>query len=97
MKGQLVLLYFIALTIPLLLGITAWQSSRYAALERQVGQLEVDQVEWIENNKSLIAGIAVLSSPGRIEKIAKNELGLSKIHPENVLQIRIEGRKSLDG
>jgi cell division protein FtsL len=96
-KGQLVLLYFIALTIPLLLGITAWQSSRYAALEQQVGQLEVDQVEWIENNKSLIAGIAVLSSPGRIEKIAKNELGLSKIHPEHVLQIRIKGSKSLDG
>ncbi|MDR1031171.1 MAG: septum formation initiator family protein [Treponema sp.] len=97
MKGQLVILYIIALTIPLLLGLSAWQSSRYAALERQVEQLEADQEAWIENNKNLIAGIAVLSSPERIEKIARNELGLSKIHPENVLQIRIERSKGLDG
>jgi cell division protein FtsL len=96
-KGQLVLLYVIALTIPGLLGITAWQSSRYAALEQKVEQLEVEQVEWIENNKNLIAGIAVLSSPGRIEKIARDELGLSKIRPEAVLQIRIERGKRLDG
>jgi cell division protein FtsL len=91
-KKQLIFLYFIALSIPLFLGIIAWQSSRYAALEREVKQLEVSQEEWIENNKRLIAGVAVLSSPKRIEKIARDELGLSKVHPEDVLQIRIERR-----
>lgn len=93
MKRWLILLYFFALTIPLFLGITAWQSSRYAALERDVKQLEVDQEVWIESNKRLIAGIAVLSSPGRIEKIARDELGLTKIRPEDVLQIRIDSER----
>jgi cell division protein FtsL len=99
MKRWFILLYFIALTIPFFLGITAWQSSRYAALEQEVEQLEINQELWIESNKRLIAGIAVLSSPRRIEKIAREELGLSKIYPEHVLQIRIdrERRKRPDG
>ncbi|MDR2536106.1 MAG: septum formation initiator family protein [Treponema sp.] len=93
MKRRLILLYFFALTIPFFLGITAWQSSRYAALERDVKRLEDEQEVWIESNKRLIAGIAVLSSPERIEKIARDELGLSKIRPEDVLQIRIENER----
>jgi cell division protein FtsL len=91
MKRWYVLLYVIAVTIPLFLGLNAWQSSRYAALEQEIGRLEDAQAEWIESNKRLIAGIAVLSSSERIEFIAKNELELYRIAPEDVLQIRIEG------
>jgi cell division protein FtsL len=79
------------LTIPLLLGLNAWQASRYAGLEREIGRLEDAQTEWVESNKRLIAGIAVLSSPERIEHIAVKELELERIAPEDVLQIRIEG------
>jgi cell division protein FtsB len=84
-----VLLYFIVLTIPLFLGFTAWQSARYADLERDVRRLSAAQENWIESNKRLIAGIAVLSSTERIEHIAKNDLGLVKKYPEEVLQIHI--------
>jgi cell division protein FtsL len=86
-----VLLYVIVFTIPLCLGLSAWQSSRYTALEREISRLEEAQAEWIESNKRLIAGIAVLSSPERIEHIAQYELDLDRIQPEHVLQIRIEG------
>ena len=89
MKRRL-LLYFAVFSIPLLLGLNAWQSSRYTALQREMRRLEEAQGEWVESNKRLIAGIAVLSSPGRIEHIAQTELGLRKIMPENVLQIKIE-------
>jgi cell division protein FtsL len=84
-------LYLIVLTIPLFLGVNAWQSSRYAGLEREVSRLEDAQAEWIESNKRLIAGIAVLSSSERIEFIARNELELDRIQPEDVLMIRIDG------
>ena len=84
------LLYFFALTIPVFLGIAAWQSVRYVALDRNVRRLEAAQEDWVENNKKLIAGIAVLSSTSRIEQVAVHDLGLSKIHPEDVLQVRIE-------
>jgi cell division protein FtsL len=90
---RFLLLYFLALTLPLFLGVSVWQSRKYAALQREVGTLEVIQEEWIESNKRLIAGIALYSSPDRIEHIASKELGLIKKQPEEILQVRIEGRR----
>jgi cell division protein FtsL len=87
------LLYFFVLTIPLFLGLTAWQSVRYSELDRNVRRLEAAQERWIESNNRLIAGIAVLSSSSRIEQVAIRDLGLRKMPPENVLQIRIDGGK----
>ena len=85
------LLYFIVLSIPFFLGIVAWQSVRYAKLDKDVRRLEAVQENLVEKNKKLIAGIAVLSSSRRIEQVAVHDLGLSKVQPENVLQVRIEG------
>lgn len=86
-----IMIYFFVLSVPLLLALNAWQAERYSDLRKDVKKLEASQEEWLESNKRLIAGIAVLSSPERIEYIASNELGFEKIHPESVLQIRIEG------
>ena len=85
------LLYFFVLTIPVFLGITVWQSIRYTEIERNTRRLEAAQADWVEKNNKLIAGIAVLSSSSRIEQIAVNDLGLAKMQPEDVLQVRIEG------
>jgi cell division protein FtsL len=86
-------LYFVVFSIPLFLGIAAWQSARYAELERETRRLEAVQEDWVESNKRLIAGIAVLASSERINRIAIHDLKLSRIRPEDVLQIRIERRK----
>jgi cell division protein FtsL len=94
MMGRIICIYFVVLTIPLLLGLNAWQSVRYAALERETLRFEDAQEEWIESNKKLIAGIAVLSSPERIENIALKDLELTKIPPESVLQVRIRGGRN---
>ncbi|MDR0389854.1 MAG: septum formation initiator family protein [Spirochaetaceae bacterium] len=91
------LLYVFAFTVPLMLGLVAWQSLRYTAVEKEIARLEEAQREWIDSNKRLIAGIAVLSSAERIEHIAREELRLVKKEPEEVLQIRIEGGKGSDG
>jgi len=91
MIRRYVLFYFFVLTIPILLGLVAWQSTRYAELDRTVRRLEATQEDWLEGNRRLIAGIAVLSSSGRIGRVAVNDLGLTTIRPEHVLQIRIEG------
>jgi cell division protein FtsL len=95
---RFLLLYFLALTLPLFFGIALWQSGKYTALQREVRNLEVVQEEWIESNKRLIAGIALYSSPDRIEHIAAEELGLTRKQPEEILQIKIEGgRGRIDG
>jgi cell division protein FtsL len=92
-----ILLYVLTLTIPLCLGAAAWQSARYTELTWEIEKLESVQEEWVENNKRLIAGIAVLSSSERIENIARKDLGLVKKQPEEVLQIRIMGGPGGDG
>jgi cell division protein FtsL len=92
-----ILLYVLTLTIPLCLGAAAWQSVRYTELTWEIKKLESLQEEWVENNKRLIAGIAVLSSSERIENIAKKDLGLVKKPPEKVLQIKITGGPGDDG
>ena len=85
------LFYFFVLTIPIFLGIVAWQSFRYTEIEKNVKRLEAVQKELVENNRKLIADIAVLSSSSRIEQIAVRDLRLSKIRPEYVLQVNIVG------
>jgi hypothetical protein len=95
---RFVLLYFFALTLPLFLGIAVRQSKQHSVLQRELGRLEVTQEEWIEGNKRLIAEIALLSSPGRIGRIAADELYLTKKQPEEILQIRIENNRGrIDG
>ncbi|MDR3139451.1 MAG: cell division protein FtsL [Treponema sp.] len=96
MIRRYLLIYFMIVTIPLVLGLNVWQSFRYREIERDLGKLEREQEEWVESNKRLIAGIAVLSSSERIARIAV-DLGLIKIQPEDVLQIRIEARRRVDG
>ena len=93
MIRQYWLLYFFVLTIPFFLGIVAWQSIRFTELEKNVGRLEAVQKDWVENNRRLVANIAILSASSRIERIAVQDLRLSKILPEYVLQVSIEGRR----
>jgi cell division protein FtsL len=90
------LVYFMVITIPLFLGLCVWQANRYISLKFRLDRLEKVQVERVEQNKKLIADIAIYSSPERIERIARNELNLYKIRPEDVLQIKIEGGKGHD-
>ncbi|MDR0400785.1 MAG: septum formation initiator family protein [Treponema sp.] len=85
--------YFVALTLPCMLALVAWQSARYVDLEREIAALEKKQTEWVESNNRLIAVIAMLSSSERIDRIARNQLGLIRIKPEDVLQIRITGEE----
>lgn len=89
--------YLLALSVPFLLGLQAWQSARYARVEAEVRALEKAQVEWLESNKRLIAGMAILGSSERIERIAKDELGMFKIRPESVTRVRVASAGGLDG
>jgi cell division protein FtsL len=89
MMKKYIVLYVVVLTIPVFLALNAWQSSRYAGLKQEMKRLEQTQADWIESNKRLIAGNAVLSSARRIEHIARTELNMVKIKPESVSLIKI--------
>jgi cell division protein FtsL len=91
MMKRYLLVYFVALSVPAMLALVSWQSARYGDLERQTAALETEQNDWVEGNKRLIVSIAMFSSSERIEHIAQDQLGLIRIGPEKVLQIKISG------
>jgi cell division protein FtsL len=74
-----------------LLFLNVWQSLRFNQVVKVVVELEEEQKKLLELNKRLIAGTAVLSSPGRIDEIAKDELGLVKTEPSDIIQVELPG------
>jgi len=74
-----------------MLFLNVWQSFRYNQVVRTVVSLEKEQKKLLELNKRLIAGTAVLSSPGRIDELAKDELGLEKREPVDIIQVELPG------
>lgn len=82
-------LYVIFISIPLVMGITVWQSARYAALKREVERNNRIQSELVEQNRKLLTEIAALSASSRIGQLARDRLGLDRKRPEDVVHILI--------
>ena len=82
----IIVLVFIALFF-----LNTWQGYRYQELEQEVGNLELEQKDWLEQNKKIIAALAVLSSPERVEALAVDRLGLKPLKPEDVIKVNIKG------
>jgi cell division protein FtsB len=74
--------------VPLLFCANVWQSYRYSSLKREIARLEAEQQDLLEKNKRNIAGISVLESPGRIDSLGREELGLSRPDAESFITIR---------
>ncbi|MFP4066281.1 MAG: cell division protein FtsL [Spirochaetaceae bacterium] len=77
------------LSVPIALFVNVWQSYRYESLQRETVRLERAQEEAIERNKRLIAGIAVLRSPARIQDLAESELELERSVPARTVFVRV--------
>ncbi len=90
-KTQLTIGIFCAVLTASLVFLNVWQSFRYNETVKTVIELEREQKELLELNKRLIAGTAVLSSPGRIDEIASNDLGLIKTEPSDIIQVELPG------
>ena len=88
-----VLVIFMAASIPALLVVNGIQSKKYAALEREVEELEKKQEELVVQNKKLITDISLLSSSDRIENIAENELGMRKAETEEIVRVEMKDTK----
>ena len=88
MKKVVVLL--LAATVPLLMGLKIWQVQRTQALLSKIETMDREQREWLERNKRLLSAIAVFRSPARIEKLAREKLGLEAgVEPD--LRIELGG------
>jgi hypothetical protein len=92
------LLPTLALAGSLLVIGTVWQAVRYESLAESARNVELQQEDWVEQNRKLAAGIAVLSSRERAATIAAS-LGLEKIAASHRLMIVVpeRGRGSGNG
>lgn len=86
--------FFLTLSIPLLLFLTVWQSSRYTNIERELRDYDKEQYRLIEENKRKISGISILLRSERIEKIAVEQLNMRKALSSEILRIEIGKEKS---
>ncbi len=79
----------LSLMIPAILFAMVWQSYRYSQLEREIARIEQQQYEIIDENRRLISGISVLSTPERISSVAVEDLGMRKVETKEILRISI--------
>lgn len=79
--------------IPSLLVLNTMQAKQYSRLERDTMAIEKKQYEIIEENKRLIASISKLSSPDRIEMIARDTLHMETAQPQDIIRVEVKGKK----
>jgi cell division protein FtsB len=82
-----VLAVAMALLVPGLLFLNAWEGYRYHVLTDEVEGLEKRQKELLEANMAVIAGIAREQSPEKIEEKAISSLGLVPVDQERVTRL----------
>jgi hypothetical protein len=75
------------LSIPVLMMLQVLQGFRYAVAVEEMDSLEVVQKDRLEENKRILAGIAVYDAPQRIYQVARESLELTPAASENVLQV----------
>jgi cell division protein FtsL len=91
MTKYYVLFFLVVLTIPLLLGVNAWQSNECGILRNEIKKLEKSQENAVSENKMAATEIVDLLATGRLEAEAK-KMGMQKKQPEDVILI-VMGRK----
>ncbi len=79
----------VLILLPVLLFANVWQGYRFVQLTRDVSRLEAQQRRSIEENKRLIATIAVLRSPERIREVAEEYLEAEPLRPGQSIRIQI--------
>ncbi len=82
-----IIILALVLTVPVFLSLKVWQVRRYQSLERETRELEQVQRDWLERNKKFLASIAVFRSPARVERLARDRLGLTNDDKEPGLRI----------
>jgi len=91
MKKYYVLLFLLALTIPLFLGVNAWQANECGIIRSEIKNLEKTQENCLDENKTIANEIVNLLTAERLDTEAR-KIGLHKMRPEDVILIVMGGK-----
>lgn len=84
------LFVLLILAVIALFFLNTWQGFRYEQLKRSVRELEIEQKDWLERNKKVIAALAVMSSPARVEALARQRLRLRTLQAGEAVKVVIK-------
>lgn len=76
-------------SIPVFIFINVYQSYSFYMLQQEVYALEAEQKEYFELNKEALSSIALLKSLDRLEKVAVQTFGLSKLKSSQIIHVRL--------
>jgi len=91
MSKSYVVFFAMVLTIPVFLGINAWQSNVCGVIRGNISRIEREQETLVEENRTVAAEIADLLAVDRLENDAVDRLGMTRVSPENVMLIILGG------
>jgi cell division protein FtsL len=91
MKKYYVLLFVLALTIPLFWGINAWQANECGIIRNEIKNLERTQENCLDENRTVANEIDSLLTTDRLDTEAR-KMGLRKVRPENIILIVMGGK-----
>ncbi len=86
-------LIFMLVSVPFSAFMTVYQVFRSEQLRRDISVLAEKQQGLFERNKRMIANIAILRSPERIDELARKELHLKEIDDKRIIHIEITGQE----
>lgn len=89
---RIILIILLAIFIPGLLTLYAFQSQRYTKLYNDVVRLEKKQEMLIEQNNKLISDISLVSNSDEIERKATEELNMHKAEKEDIVRVEISSK-----
>lgn len=86
------------LSVPCMLFMTAYQGARFYAISAELRRLESVQADWVEENRRLLADIAVARSRTRVDASMAGNPGYRTVSPKTTLRIRVvPGTEKQDG
>jgi len=91
MKKYYALLFLLALTIPVFLGINAWQANECGIIRSEIKNLEKTQENSLDENKTIANEIVNLLTAEKLDNEAR-KIGLRKMRPEDVILIVMGGK-----
>lgn len=96
-------LLILVVLVPVLLFLNVFQAVQSHNLQQRLNALQLDEARLLEENKRILASIAVLRSAERIAYIAEGSYDLQILDPERIIRIAPvgqgddESRESSDG
>ena len=93
-----ILFFLIVLSVPVFLFMNVRQSYKYERLSSEIERCELEQKEWLEENKRMLSTYSVFSSPARVQKITEEQSELSTSSPGQsiIVNIKTDSEESVE-